>query len=393
MRTPGYQALIPAPNGARKPWTQATAKPWTRGKEGREAVRRLKTDGSACGAAMALRSVLVRAAEDFRRRCVAQSLARTFRSPFATAGFYFFCFLVFVSVFFFFFFFFFCCRILVSLFLSLSSCSFLFSTAVLYVCSLSLFSFLHIRAFVDLVLGNFRCCFSVSFSVLFLLSCGNWSFHDCSLFSPVGSGRFLDAPSSFLLNLVVWWRFVCVSFDLRYLFLVSFSSLLLPFDAGCFLLCGAVRSSDRFSGNEKEVALRLPSLGLLWSFGILSLTRSRAWGYRNPVTAVSGCLSVSTSLHLVDPLLDGLAVVLDDLKYAESHEWVKLEGDYAVVGITHHAQVCTSAFPWTPDPAFLKKEDAFVLVGSECVSRCCIHHRCRSVIDWLLSAGKTCREN
>ncbi|CAM6055855.1 unnamed protein product [Sphagnum tenellum] len=32
------------------------------------------------------------------------------------------------------------------------------------------------------------------------------------------------------------------------------------------------------------------------------------------------------------------AVVLDDLKYAESHEWVKLEGDYAVVGITHHAQ-------------------------------------------------------
>ncbi len=67
--------------------------------------------------------------------------------------------------------------------------------------------------------------------------------------------------------------------------------------------------------------------------------------YRNPVTAVSVCLSVSTSLHLVDPLLDGLAVVLDDLKYAESHEWVKLEGDYAVVGITHHAQVCTSVFP------------------------------------------------
>ncbi|CAM6027633.1 unnamed protein product [Sphagnum balticum] len=31
-------------------------------------------------------------------------------------------------------------------------------------------------------------------------------------------------------------------------------------------------------------------------------------------------------------------LVLDDLKYAESHEWVKLEGDYAVVGITHHAQ-------------------------------------------------------
>jgi len=110
--------------------------------------------------------------------------------------------------------------------------------------------------------------------------------------------------------------------------------------------------------------------------------------YRNPVllflcVCVCVCLSLSlsTSLHLVAPLLDGLAVVLDDLKYAESHEWVKLEGDYAVVGITHHAQVCTSVFPGTPDPAFLKKEDAFVLVGSECVSRCCIHYRCRSLID------------
>jgi hypothetical protein len=151
----------------------------------------------------------------------------------------------------------------------------------MYVASL-VFSFLHIRAFVDLVLWNFRCCFSVSFSVLFLLSfflsCWNWSFDGCSLFSLVGSGRLLDAPSSFLLNLVVWWRYFCVSFGLLYLLLVSFSSLPLPFGTGCFLLCAAVRSSDLFSGNEKEVALRLPSLGLLWSFGILSFTRSRAWG-------------------------------------------------------------------------------------------------------------------
>lgn len=30
--------------------------------------------------------------------------------------------------------------------------------------------------------------------------------------------------------------------------------------------------------------------------------------------------------------------VPDDLKYAESHEWIRVEGDTATVGITDHAQ-------------------------------------------------------
>lgn len=34
----------------------------------------------------------------------------------------------------------------------------------------------------------------------------------------------------------------------------------------------------------------------------------------------------------------GFATVLKDLKYAESHEWVKVEGDSATIGITDHAQ-------------------------------------------------------
>jgi hypothetical protein len=68
---------------------------------------------------MALRSVLVRAAEDFRRRCVAQSLARTFRSPFTTAGVYLVCFLAFGSEFCIYLFIF-GCGFLVSLSLSLS---------------------------------------------------------------------------------------------------------------------------------------------------------------------------------------------------------------------------------------------------------------------------------
>ncbi|KAK3432361.1 hypothetical protein EUGRSUZ_E04249 [Eucalyptus grandis] len=34
----------------------------------------------------------------------------------------------------------------------------------------------------------------------------------------------------------------------------------------------------------------------------------------------------------------GFATVLKDLKYYDSHEWVKVEGNSATVGITDHAQ-------------------------------------------------------
>ncbi len=33
-----------------------------------------------------------------------------------------------------------------------------------------------------------------------------------------------------------------------------------------------------------------------------------------------------------------MSTVKDDLRYAESHEWVKLEGDIATVGISDYAQ-------------------------------------------------------
>lgn len=36
--------------------------------------------------------------------------------------------------------------------------------------------------------------------------------------------------------------------------------------------------------------------------------------------------------------------VLDGLKYATSHEWVKHEGSVATIGITEHAQVIISIF-------------------------------------------------
>nr|GLL49102.1 glycine cleavage system H protein 2, mitochondrial [Ipomoea trifida]GMD94799.1 glycine cleavage system H protein 2, mitochondrial [Ipomoea batatas]GMD98592.1 glycine cleavage system H protein 2, mitochondrial [Ipomoea batatas]GMD99661.1 glycine cleavage system H protein 2, mitochondrial [Ipomoea batatas]GME11635.1 glycine cleavage system H protein 2, mitochondrial [Ipomoea batatas] len=34
----------------------------------------------------------------------------------------------------------------------------------------------------------------------------------------------------------------------------------------------------------------------------------------------------------------GFATVVKDLKYADTHEWVKVDGSSATVGITHHAQ-------------------------------------------------------
>lgn len=42
---------------------------------------------------------------------------------------------------------------------------------------------------------------------------------------------------------------------------------------------------------------------------------------------------LSSSLFLIE------LTVLKDLKYAETHEWVKIDGDSATVGITDHAQV------------------------------------------------------
>ncbi|MDE6754033.1 MAG: glycine cleavage system protein H, partial [Muribaculaceae bacterium] len=33
-----------------------------------------------------------------------------------------------------------------------------------------------------------------------------------------------------------------------------------------------------------------------------------------------------------------MSKILEDLRYADSHEWVKLEGDIATIGITDYAQ-------------------------------------------------------
>ncbi|KAL8107537.1 hypothetical protein AgCh_024087 [Apium graveolens] len=48
--------------------------------------------------------------------------------------------------------------------------------------------------------------------------------------------------------------------------------------------------------------------------------------------------SKSASYFKISVFNRGFATVLKDLKYADSHEWVKVEGSSATVGITDHAQ-------------------------------------------------------
>jgi len=59
--------------------------------------------------------------------------------------------------------------------------------------------------------------------------------------------------------------------------------------------------------------------------------------------------------------------ILKDLMYTESHEWVKIEGDFAYVGITDHAQDTLGAVVFIELPKIntsFKKGDSFGAVES-----------------------------
>lgn len=56
-----------------------------------------------------------------------------------------------------------------------------------------------------------------------------------------------------------------------------------------------------------------------------------------------------------------------DLKYTEQHEWLRLEGDVATVGITDYAQAALGDLVFVELPAIgkqVKREDTFVVVES-----------------------------
>lgn len=56
-------------------------------------------------------------------------------------------------------------------------------------------------------------------------------------------------------------------------------------------------------------------------------------------------ISIMKCFPIISFFLNSISVftVLKDLKYADSHEWVKVDGTSATIGITDHAQV--SIFP------------------------------------------------
>ncbi|KAJ9175433.1 hypothetical protein P3X46_013989 [Hevea brasiliensis] len=63
----------------------------------------------------------------------------------------------------------------------------------------------------------------------------------------------------------------------------------------------------------------------------------------------------------------GLSSVVKDLKYADTHEWVKVEGNSATVGITNHAQDHLGDVVYVELPevgAAVKQGDSFGAVES-----------------------------
>lgn len=72
--------------------------------------------------------------------------------------------------------------------------------------------------------------------------------------------------------------------------------------------------------------------------------------------------------------------MLKDLKYADTHEWVKVEGDSATVGITDHAQVDTFSYFYPVNleckaivglgPPYVRLSGAVVLIYTD------IHNEC-----------------
>ncbi|HUV38969.1 MAG TPA: glycine cleavage system protein GcvH [Planctomycetota bacterium] len=52
-------------------------------------------------------------------------------------------------------------------------------------------------------------------------------------------------------------------------------------------------------------------------------------------------------------------IVPADLRYTKEHEWVRIEGDEAVVGITHHAQEALGEVTYVELPATGKRVEQF----------------------------------
>jgi glycine cleavage system H protein len=56
----------------------------------------------------------------------------------------------------------------------------------------------------------------------------------------------------------------------------------------------------------------------------------------------------ASRVHMLcaDEALAAAAAVMEDRKYAKSHEWVKVDGDIATVGISEFAQARAALLYW-----------------------------------------------
>eukprot|EP01018_Ginkgo_biloba_P029797 Gb_29159 [translate_table: standard] len=65
---------------------------------------------------------------------------------------------------------------------------------------------------------------------------------------------------------------------------------------------------------------------------------SRMWASQAASVLRISCTRSRPTIGFHLSFFRGLATVVKDLKYVESHEWVKVDGPLATVGITDHAQ-------------------------------------------------------
>lgn len=80
--------------------------------------------------------------------------------------------------------------------------------------------------------------------------------------------------------------------------------------------------------------VRLPTAGVVeTASGIAKTSRVPPAGINATTTPRQFRLRFAPSIEILAPMS-----IPADLKYTTDHEWIRLEGDSVVVGITHHAQ-------------------------------------------------------
>uniref|UniRef100_A0A0E0E555 Glycine cleavage system H protein n=2 Tax=Oryza TaxID=4527 RepID=A0A0E0E555_9ORYZ len=87
-----------------------------------------------------------------------------------------------------------------------------------------------------------------------------------------------------------------------------------------------------------QVNLFLLSLQGLGAAGLVHSQSSAVELARSSIMAAAAGLAAPPPTSRISSFPRAFSTVLKDLKYADTHEWVKVEGDSATIGVTDHAQ-------------------------------------------------------